>query len=342
MTAFVEDWLLWPLDRMRSAVYRALVPILGPWIRSREVRVALHGVLTATVSLLLAILAPLVLLILSPVILGVPHLVADVRYLVAQPGLHRRGPIAWVVGGLLLVTALTADLRWGLVGAALAPLAARGPVHRKLAPMAALAALAALAFLAFRPTALALAHVHNLVAVLLWLLLAGALQRGAAHPARVLPSVALLVGAGAILAGVFDTVLVTTFTLGWAGLPSLDWHQAQLASGFSDPWGPRMVATFAYAQAVHYGIWLRVMPEDARSRPSPRSFKASWRALVADLGSPFMLGALGLTCVIASWAAWDATEARAGYLRLALFHGPLELAVLGCWAAEGSRMFRTS
>ena len=40
---------------------------------------------------------------------------------------------------------------------------------------------------------------------------------------------------------------------------------------------------------------------------------------------------------IAAWGVVDLTQARMGYLRLAVFHGYLELAVAVLWLIEGRR-----
>ena len=44
------------------------------------------------------LLAPWWAFALGPIVLGVPHLVADIPYLVVQPGLHRRGALLAAVG----------------------------------------------------------------------------------------------------------------------------------------------------------------------------------------------------------------------------------------------------
>lgn len=338
----VERWVLGPLDGVRTALYRAIVPVLGPWIRSRDVRVALHGASVVAGAFLAAVIAPLLLLLVSPLVLGVPHLMADVRYLVAQPGLARRG-VGWAaVGGLLLACAVTVDLRWGLLGAALAPWIVPGPIGRRVGVGAGLGALAATAWWAAAPTTVALAHIHNLVAVVLWLVVAFSLERVGAGGGVARWGVAGLgaLGAVALLGGACDGWLAAGF--GWASLGGLglDDHAASLAPGSHGPWPARWVATFAFAQAVHYGIWLRVLPEDARDRPSPRTFRASWRALHQDLGGPLLVGSLAVFCGVAAWATIDLVAARAGYLRLALFHGPMELAILGAWLVQGRSFWR--
>lgn len=330
-----SDWVLrgvevglGPLDRVRRALYRVGAPWLGPWIRDREVRIGLNGVLVALTSLALALTVPLWLLALGPLVLGVPHLVADLRYLVARPRLHLR-PGAWAVGGLLVVCGCTADLRWGLAAAALAPLLSRASWGRRLAASLPSLGLLVAVVVAAQGTSAVIAHLHNGIAVVLWWLLASALHDRAGSVARVAPVLAFAAGSVVILAGAGSVSL---------GAPGL--HLAALAPGVDAPWAERLVVWFAFAQAVHYGLWLRVVPEEARRRPSPRSWGASWTALRRDLGGPLLAAAVLVTGAIALWGALDVFEARLGYLRLALFHGPLELAVLGLVAAEGRQVLR--
>ena len=130
---------------------------------------------------------------------------------------------------------------------------------------------------------------------------------------------------------------------GWLGPalgPSLSEHMQTLAPGLDPAWAVRWVVLFAYAQAVHYGLWLRVVPEVARKRPAPRSWAASLAALRRDVGDPMMAVFVVLAIAIAVWGAVDVVAARAGYLRLALFHGTLELAVLALVAVEGRSVLR--
>jgi hypothetical protein len=98
----------------------------------------------------------------------------------------------------------------------------------------------------------------------------------------------------------------------------------------------RLLVLYAFAQSVHYVVWLRLLPEDDRKSPTPRSFAQSYRALRADVGSLalwlFTLAALAL----AVWAAFDVGRARNGYIQLAFFHGYLELAAGALlWAERG-------
>src|SRR5262245_58494037 len=82
--------LLLPLDALRRRALRALGPLARPLMQQPELRIALGLCLNVATALLATLLCPLWLLGLSPLILGVPHLLADVRYLVVRPGFHRR------------------------------------------------------------------------------------------------------------------------------------------------------------------------------------------------------------------------------------------------------------
>src|SRR5687768_1431635 len=87
------------LDRARLAWLRLLGPLAKPLVRDREKRVALAGALSLAVAFVLCATAPLVLLAVSPLLLGVPHVASDLRYLLVRPGLHKR---PWFVATLVV------------------------------------------------------------------------------------------------------------------------------------------------------------------------------------------------------------------------------------------------
>jgi hypothetical protein len=104
----------------------------------------------------------------------------------------------------------------------------------------------------------------------------------------------------------------------------------------------RLVVIFTFAQSVHYAIWLRLVPEDARTRRSPRPFRSTYRALLADLGPVVLVGATLAAFAIAVWAVVDLATARDGYLRAAIGHGHLELAAGALLFAGGRAPARGS
>jgi hypothetical protein len=108
-----------------------------------------------------------------------------------------------------------------------------------------------------------------------------------------------------------------------------------------DPvWALRALAFFAFAQSLHYAVWLKLVPEEDRARRGVRSFVASHRALVDDLGSALPLTAGALTLALCLCALCDLTFARDSYMRFAAFHGPLEIALLVLIALERRALVR--
>ena len=100
--------------------------------------------------------------------------------------------------------------------------------------------------------------------------------------------------------------------------------------------GFRLIVLFAFAQAVHYLVWLRLVPEEDRERETPRTWRATIQALRHDLGSFLFFVSIAAALSVAAWAFVDGVaKARDGYLRITLFHGNLELIALALLFAEG-------
>jgi hypothetical protein len=307
-------------------------------LRDRQQRIALTAALSTAASLVLAIRMPLVLLTLAPLALGVPHLVSDLRYLVVRQGLHQRRTTCLAVSCCLLGCVFAPGLGWGIGAVAVAVLAARSAFGlRLLAAMGCAAAWFAARAVGPRADAL-FAHAHNLVALGFWIAWARGNRR------EVLPGLGVFIAGVALLfSGAFEPLLVRTHAL-VPGRYALDAFEfAATLSPVRDPiWALRWAIVFAFAQAVHYGVWLRSVPEEDRARPGLRSFSSSYRALVADLGPGLIWVALALTVGFAAAAGFDVASARAGYLRLALFHGPLELAVAALLLLERRPLLRAA
>jgi hypothetical protein len=322
-----------PLDVGRSALLRRFGAALRPLIADRGARTTVIFASIVTIALLATITAPIALLALGPIVLGVPHLLADVRYLVVRPGLHRERAV-WLVALPLVAVCLTSDLRVGLLAPVVAALVARGAfVRRALVLVLAVTALV-LAHRVGRMADLVFVHAHNFLAVALWW---GYRPRRARELGPPLLFVAVSV---ALLCGVAEPVLRATNGL-TSRLPfDLGATIDALATDAPPALGLRLVLLYAFAQSVHYGVWLRLVPEDDRPRRAPRSFRASVRASREDLGGPVLaitaFAALGL----ALWAVFDLSGARIGYLRAAQFHGHLELAAVAVLFVRGRRPAR--
>lgn len=326
------ELVLGPLDRLRNGLLKAFSPVSGVLAGRRELRVAVVGSASIALCFALTIAAPLWLLAVGPIVLGVPHLLADVRYCVVRPGWHRRPALIAAVGLPLVVGAMLHEPAVSLAGLAGVAAAARGALWRRVLVLAT-ALLGAAAVLWWPRAALpALLHAHNFVGVALWWAWRQRQSRLHAVPLGLFVMMCVFLLASSALAPVPGAT---------AGLGT-DVELGRLAPGLSPALGTRLVLLFCFAQSVHYVIWLRLVPEDDRTRVSPRTFRASWRALLGDVGPVVVLSTIVGAIALAVWAAIDVADARDSYLRFAGFHVVLELCAAGMLLVEGRPGGRSS
>lgn len=311
--------VLGPLDRLRWGFLKLLGPLARPLVRRRDLRVLAAGCGMVVFSAMATLISPFWLLALGPVLLGVPHLVADVRYLVLRPGLHRRRGGWLLVAVLLLLAGLGFhSVACGLAATGIAALISNGPWMRRLAALSFTGVLVAGAHAAGDAAGIIFAHLHNFIAVMLWWR-----WRPRCVPGQMTVPLLFLAVSALLLTG-----WLAPWAQGFVWQPEglgPGYHVSFLAPGMAEPWATRLVLLFAFAQSVHYGVWLRLIPEDDRPQATPRTFRASARALTADLGTPLMIVSVLIAFGIAVWAVADLAAARENYLRMALFHGYLEL-----------------
>ena len=277
---------VWLVDRARARAFKLGGSPVREVVRDRELRVALSFAAVVVSSFVLTWTTPLLTLALGPVVLGVPHLLADFRYLVVRPG-HLERRTLWILALPLVGVSAIQFLPYGgeitplhgiLVGTLIMPLAAvlvRNAhwSRRALAVVVGLLALYLVSLDLYWST-LIFAHGHNFVAVLLfWLWVR--------RDKRALLPLGLFCLAGAlIMTGALDGALTMKDNYIGALAPE---------SIFGPQWSTRLALLFTFAQGVHYGLWLRVIPEDDRRRSTPRSFRQSARAVIGELGAPLVV-----------------------------------------------------
>jgi hypothetical protein len=325
------------LDGVRNRWLKLLGPLGRVLVRDRELRVGLGGALSITVALCLALSFPLVLLAVSPLLLGIPHVGSDLRYLLFRPGLHKRWLFLVPLALCLALLAYYVDPRFGFAPVVIAGVVARGAsLLRRAVPIILGLGLILVGSMWPHELALLFAHAHNFVA--LGLFFAWRERKSHWHW---LPVAVFAIGCAAILFGLGETTLAATRGLEIsADTTDLYWQLAVYAPGAGMIWGTRLVLLFAFAQAMHYGVWLRLLPEEDRARATPRTFSASFAALREDWGRTGTILVGLVTVVLAVWAVHDLYAARMGYLRLVLFHGYFELAAVVLLWTEG-RPFRS-
>jgi len=306
-------------DKLRVRWFRMLGPFAARLARDRELRVSVVFSAVVVSALLGTLVAPLWLLALGPLVWGVPHIAADLRYLVVRTGFAKRRAL-WVLGGIpLLLLGIGADLVWGFAGAAGVALVAHAPRTRRLLAASALVALG-LGLDQWAPsTDIVFGHLHNFAAVGLWW--AWRVRRGRGHW---LPLVLLLAASCLLLSSVGVELVASRFEWHATG-DSADRQLWRLAPSLSPMLGMRFVLLFCFMQSVHYAMWLQMIPDEERHRSTVMTFRASVHDLERDLGRVALWVLALLSVGLILWASIDMLAADRGYFRMARFHGMLEL-----------------
>lgn len=297
----------------------------------------------ALLALVLALLAPTFLLVAGPLLLGIPHLVSDVRQLVLRPALPRLarplflggsaallGARALNDGGLWRATHLEPALASALLLGAIALALPGARAARALIATLVALPLVACALWWPRESQLLLGHAHNVVALLLW----AALYAGGTRAA--VGVVVTIVGLGALL------VLSPLAWLGFRhgaqssfGLHSLAAADALAPGLTSTSLALGVVASFAFLQSVHYAVWLHAIPQAATRGDASLTFRMSFRALRADLGGFGLVACLALALLVPGAGLVAPLATKSLYLSLASFHGYLELAAAALFFVRG-------
>ncbi len=303
------------LDRPRRDLLFLLGPFIQPILRSRSLRVQLSAVIFLCIAFGVSIGLPCWQLALGPILLGIPHIIGDFRYLIVQEKLHIK-PVFW----LLVILPLLGFLYFqqsvygaaAIVGATLLHKTNQKTFLVSLGAMS----LLLVAFLYHRIFLYSLLHLHNLIAILIWWF-----WRKDRQPWE---RISLL------LCGLFSLLILSGTNVVFDSSPKqlpLQYFTRTLAPFATGEWANRIVILYAFLQSFHYFIWIRLIPEDNRKQPSPQSFRKSLSTLQNDFGKKGVLF-IGLSMVgLLVWAGFDMKSARANYLYIISFHGFLELAV---------------
>lgn len=311
------------LDGARLRLFRLFMPLSSRLAAHREERVAVLASLQILVSFLAAWLIPLPLVAWGTLALGVPHILSGARHLVFNTGYARHKIRGFAIGAPVLLAAFGGGVKVALFGVMAASWVSRGTLLTRAAVFLTAATASILCWHHPRSADLAFAHAHNFVAAaFFW---SWRKRRG---PWRFVPPALFTAACAAIMAGLAPTP-------GAASGPGYAVLVNSLAPGSTPTLGPRLVTLFAFAQSVHYGVWLRLIPDESRSRRSSQTFARSWTEWKRDCGPIPITGAALFTAFFCVWGAFDPWNARDGYLRFAGFHGYAELAVLALFLTEG-------
>lgn len=337
-----------PLDvarrtTMRLATRSALVTRV---LARRDSRIAWLASLQVTLLFGVALRAPVALFFLGPILFGVAHLAADVRYLV----LHRAPPRSLTLPSVFFavaITALQAGVHLHLVSARRAdPISVALGVawiglalgvalrHRVRYAVGSLPLFLGAAWLLVTNAHLAVAalvHVHNLVALLAWLVLFRRRLGWTAVP------LVLVVGFGAVLLS--GRYLPWTFAHG--GLVAFGTYAdslgAWIAPGVRPSVAIAVATTFVFLQGVHYAAWTGSIPQDDLRTEGTPTFRMSVRALAKDFGTVALTLIVVAALAFVGLAAWNTRQAVSWYMTLATSHAWFECAFLSYFVLSGER-----
>lgn len=320
-------------------------------IEDRATRLAVIAVSSMCASLALTVVAPMWLFLIAPILLGVPHIVGDVRYLLVRPPAPVTRMFVVVLAlplaaqTVLRVVMLAGGPHWrdaevwlGVGAVAAGVLLAPGAWWRRLLVAAVVSPVAAWALMRPALAGLTLAHLHNFIALAFWLFLAWR-----AMPAMRSAGVGLFfLGACALLMlGFFDAATAACF--GFAEPVKFfeigSWS-AVLAPGLPDKLALRLVQVYIFAQSVHYLVWLRLVPQQLNEVRTPTTFAQDVGTLKRDFGRVGLALIVALTLAVPIWGLFDAYRANTMYLSMVLFHGWMELACLAYFAVSGLKPLR--
>lgn len=339
-----------PFDRARRGLLalvtrnRHVARALG----TRDVRVPLLASVQIALLFVVAAVVPVAAFVVGPLVLGVPHLASDVRYLLVRA----RVPRALVVGSASSAAALlalrglalarhgvphSAMIEAGLGVAWVAGAFWWGARERGLhgaIQVLVLAALCALGAWMVGHAGLArllLAHGHNVIGIAIWFVWFRRHKRFALAPLA-----AIALGA-AVLA--FGLALPTTLRL--QGDQSLGLALGSIARGLAPGLPPHAAAavatSFVFLQSVHYATWLVWVPQEELPGQGTFTFRMTGRALVRDFG-PRLLASFAVAWgALALWGCIRPLAALQAYVTLVSFHAYFELAMFAYLVTRSRR-----
>ena len=335
----VAERLSEPLDWCRRGWFSWLVQsdVVRATLAHRDRRITTVACASVLLAALGAVYFPVLLFTLGPVVLGVAHVAADVRYLVLRRNLARWWQNSVWLGctaliGLRVLEELGllrhADrLEFGVAAgfatvAVCAGLRERGSRKRALLAGAVLAFATTYAIFQPRTARYVFLHAHNVIALLAWATLFRSNKRWLLAPAALLAGSVVVLASGALAKQTLASPFAASFHLHVFTVS--DW-----LAPFADPrLAIGVTTTYLFLQSVHYSAWLSWIPQEEQPRGGTLTFRMSLRSLFSDLGTKGV-AAVGIAAgAVLVGACFDLHRAQGLYLSLATFHGYLELALL--------------
>lgn len=373
----VMQFLLYPavercaggLDHIRSTVLRTTLQIqsLRPFFYRRDLRLALLFSIACISALILSMWIPLWVLLLGPLVYGVPHIFSSMRYFHFAVSDQLNRPVQrsrlFAMTGFILVCVFSYRLvvtvnafgistpqlsEWRgstyveLIALAITFIGASA-IYRKSLKIVLRGLGLLIPFIAafyFYPAIVigAMVLIHNFIAFIYWVLAAKTpSERKVAWGAFVLTlgvTLAIFYGYLDILSPVGGPHLMLDF----ARLSILDTGRLIAPWSQETSFWIHACNAFAFGQSLHYFVWLKAIPDQNHYHDVPTSFRQSLGLLENDFGKS-VAHLLVFLCVgsLIVWSLMSFQMARMVYFCLASYHGYLEIAGLGIVRSQTAR-----
>jgi hypothetical protein len=316
---FASD--IWkPLDKVRRSILWTLSPAIQPLIQNRELRVCVTACLGIIVAFSVTISFPMWQLLLGPILLGIPHVICDIRYLVLKDRLYKHDWIWFAVGLPFLFYFLTNQVFFATFAILLMSTKTRRKGFQRWFVQIFSLTLFAISIQWPKLFLYAFLHMHNLIGIGIWWF-----WRKNRNAWEYIPLVLIVLGTiGILLLNPHHTNALLYYPA------SMDvGYYGKLIAGFTTgDLQVSFVLLFAFLQSIHYLVWIRLIPEEDRKQRTPRGFQKSYKALQDDFGFWFLWGSFFALMFFIGYAIYSPSMARTDYLALISFHGFLELVML--------------
>lgn len=365
MEASLENWInllakLFDDFRSRILKFTLQIQILRSIFCNRSLRLLTLFLISFSISLTVSVFFPLWVLLIGPVIYGVPHIFASIRYFhyaVSGPEQFKNELVKKKTYFILcLLTAFVALYRltssahlfnmnfpvlseWRgstyievfgvLITFTVASWIYRKSLYQNLRGILLITPLFLGYWLQPFYTIGLLILIHNFVAFFYWIISSKneAEKRVAYFATAAISTTTLL-----IFFGLFDPLykyLTPSTDLPFAQLRVENLGQMIL------PWSSDYLTwlhtsiAYGFGQMLHYFVWLKVIGDQFHYHEMPTSFRQSFRLLQNDFGKIGVIRVLGIVIMSTFiWIFFRYPQARLIYFCLAAFHGFLEIAGL--------------
>lgn len=342
--------VLFQLDFLRGLLLKKTlrVPAFRHLFTHRSSRLLVFFLIACLIYLPLSLFFPVWIAVIGPIIYGVPHIIASLRY--SQPRSTQRLRSSFV-GVWTLVTAyrIVTDLGFwdhdNIIGnldveifSVIVTFAIFWLVHRQNQTKLSLGVikgsllismlLLAAWFLPLEFSAFLLLF-HNAVAFIYWI---GQAKPGSEKITAITSTVIFLGLTAIILLGGFEFLYKYFPPQGF--IPRFDLSYEDLGQALA-PWSANyktwfnFFVAYVFGQSLHYFVWLKAIPEQHLPTQTPVSFRTSYEWLARDFGKKLLvLLIISIVSTMAMWLVFNMNEARIIYFAIASYHGFHELAGL--------------